>query len=134
MKLTGILILIAGLILGAFALIMDVSVDVESRNFGYGITTPSMRVANVDLIAQRQNYLIFSGILAVVGAILTGFGSISPSSSASESTSSTVVAEAPEVEDTSNDHQIVKRDGMYVVGEYHFDTLTDARNFANLRS
>ena len=79
MKLIGIIILVAGLLLGAHALTMDVGVDVPERDFGYGIATPAMRVANIDLMTQRQNYLIFSGILAVVGAILTGFGTMRPS-------------------------------------------------------
>lgn len=83
MKLVGILILVAGLLLGARALTMDVGVDVPSQNFGYGISTPAMKVANLDLMTQRQNYLIFSGILSVVGAILTGFASMRPAGPAS---------------------------------------------------
>jgi hypothetical protein len=79
MKLIGIIILVAGLLLGTRALTMDVGVDVPERDFGYGVATPAMRVANIDLMTQRQNYLIFSGILAVVGAILTGFASMRPS-------------------------------------------------------
>jgi hypothetical protein len=81
MKAFGILILIVGLVLGGYALTMDVGVHVVARDFGYGISTPEMRVANVDLMTQRQNYLIFSGILSVVGAILTGFGSMRPAGS-----------------------------------------------------
>jgi ribosomal protein L40E len=81
MKLIGIIILVAGLILGAHALTMDVGIDVPARDFGYGVSTPAMKVANVDLMTQRQNYLIFSGILAVVGAILTGFASMQPNGS-----------------------------------------------------
>jgi len=82
MKFFGILILLAGLALGIFALNMKVSVDVESRDFGYGIRTPATSVANVNLMEQRQNLLIFSGLLAVVGAILTGFASMRPAAPA----------------------------------------------------
>lgn len=78
MKYFGILILLAGLGLGVYALNMNVSVDVESKDFGYGIRTPAMSVANVNLMEQRQNLLIFSGVLSVVGAILTGFASMRP--------------------------------------------------------
>ena len=53
MKLFGIIVLVAGLLLGAHALTMDVGVDVPARDFGYGIATPAMRVANVDLMTQR---------------------------------------------------------------------------------
>lgn len=82
MKYFGILILLAGLGLGIFALNMKVNVDVEARDFGYGIRTPAMSVANVNLMEQRQNLLIFSGVLAVVGAILTGFASMRPAAPA----------------------------------------------------
>jgi len=84
MKFFGILILLVGLALGVYALNMKVSVDVESRDFGYGIRTPAMSVANVTLMEQRQNLLIFSGVLAVVGAILTGFASMRPPAPAPE--------------------------------------------------
>lgn len=76
MKNLGILILLIGLGLGGYSLLMDVSVAVPSRDFGYGLSTPAMQVANVGKMAQRQNFMIFSGILSVVGAILIGFGSL----------------------------------------------------------
>jgi len=72
------LILVVGLALGGYSLAMDVSVDVPARDYGNGITTSAMQVANVDKMAQRQNFMIFSGILSVVGAILLGFGSMQP--------------------------------------------------------
>jgi hypothetical protein len=75
MKLIGILLLLAGLLLGGRALTMDVGVEMSAPSFGV-----SLRVANIDLMTQRQNYLIFSGILSVVGAILIGFASIRPTS------------------------------------------------------
>ncbi|QOY96362.1 hypothetical protein IM543_11380 [Massilia sp. UMI-21] len=78
MKELGIAILVAGLLLGGYALNMDVSVHVPAQDFGYGIRTPAADVANIDRMAQRQNLLIFSGVLAVVGAILTGFASMRP--------------------------------------------------------
>ncbi len=76
MRNLGILILVAGLALGLYAITMDVSVSVAARDFGYGIQTPRMEVANLDKMSQRQNFIIFSGILSVVGAILLGFGSM----------------------------------------------------------
>jgi hypothetical protein len=75
MRLIGIIILGFGLILGTYALTMDVGIDVPARDFGYGVSTPAMKVANLDLMNQRQNYLIFAGILSVVGVVLTGFAS-----------------------------------------------------------
>jgi len=78
MKLAGIILLVFGLLFGAHALTMDVGVDVPAQDFGDGVAVPAMRVANVDLMTRRQNYLVFSGVLAVVGAILTGFASLRP--------------------------------------------------------
>lgn len=77
MKLAGILILVAGLVLASFSIFMDTTVGVAARDYGYGVTSPDMRVSNIDLIAKRQSFLIFSGILSVVGAILVGFSSLS---------------------------------------------------------
>lgn len=78
MKNLGILILVSGLALGLYSVSMDVSVSVAARDFGYGIQTPAMEVANLDKMSQRQNFMIFSGILSVVGAILVGFASTQP--------------------------------------------------------
>lgn len=78
MKNLGIVILLVGLALGGYSLAMDVSVDVPAREYGYGVSTPEMKVANIDKMAQRQNFMVFSGILSVVGAILLGFGSMQP--------------------------------------------------------
>lgn len=78
MKLLGILILAFGLALGVYSLTLDVGVDVPARDLGYGVSTPAMRVANADLLSQRQNCMIFSGILSIAGAILFGFSSMSP--------------------------------------------------------
>jgi hypothetical protein len=82
MKFFGILLLVAGLALSVFALNMKVNVDVEPRDFGYGVRTAAMSVANVNLMEQRHNLLIFAGVLAVVGAILTGFASMQPAAPA----------------------------------------------------
>lgn len=76
MKIFGILILAVGLILGSYALTMSVGIDVPAQDIGDGIRLPAIQVANLDRMAQRQNLMIFSGILAVVGAILTGFASM----------------------------------------------------------
>ncbi|NHZ38234.1 hypothetical protein [Massilia rubra] len=80
MKAFGILILVAGLVMAGYALNMNVSVDVPARDYGYGVSTPAMEVANIDRMAQRQNFLIFAGVLSIVGAILTGFAAIAPKS------------------------------------------------------
>lgn len=68
--------------MGAYALTMDVGIDVPARDFGYGISTPAMKVANLDLMSRRQNYLTFAGILAVVGVVVMGFASLRTNKSA----------------------------------------------------
>ena len=78
MRLLGIIVLGFGLILGAHALTMDVGIEVPARHFGYGVSTPAMKVANLDRMSQRQNYLIVAGILAVVGVVITGLSSTRP--------------------------------------------------------
>lgn len=76
MKALGALLLCVGIVLGIYALNMDVSVSVAAKDYGYGITSPAMQVANIDLMSQRQNLIIFAGILSVVGAVLFGFGAM----------------------------------------------------------
>ncbi len=78
MKAIGLMLLIAGLALGVYALTMEVSVHVPAQNLGYGIRMPAADIANVDRMAQRQNLTIFAGVLAVVGAVLIGFASMRP--------------------------------------------------------
>jgi hypothetical protein len=82
LKAIGATILVTGIMLGIYALAMNVGIDVPAKDLGFGISTPAMTVANIDLMSQRQSYLIFSGILSVVGAILLGFGAMSPKNSA----------------------------------------------------
>lgn len=69
MKEFGYVFLIAGLILGIYALTMDTSVSVDYLNGNsYGLPA---RVNNLGLMSDRQNYLIFSGILVILGTVLT---------------------------------------------------------------
>jgi hypothetical protein len=70
-------VFVSGLLLAAFALTMATSVHVPERDLGYGLTTPVMEVTNVDLTSKRQSYLIVAGFLAVSGAVLLGFSSLS---------------------------------------------------------
>ena len=91
MKFAGIVILTAGLVFAIFSLFMDTTVAVAARDYGYGVSSPDMRISNIDLISKRQSYLIFSGILSVVGAILVGFSSISKAAQREESLPSPVV-------------------------------------------
>ena len=71
MKAIGILFIIIGALLGIHALTMDVTVAVDySGSNSLGLPE---RVNNIGLMSDRQNYLIFGGILLVIGLILTIF-------------------------------------------------------------
>ena len=71
MKAIGILFIIIGALLGIHALTMDVTVAVDYSG-GNSLGLPE-RVNNIGLMSDRQNYLIFGGILLVIGLILTIF-------------------------------------------------------------
>lgn len=64
MKATGIVLLVIGAIALFIAFIMDTTVAT-----GLG----SERVHNIGLMNDRQNIIIVSGVLAVIGAIFLGF-------------------------------------------------------------
>ena len=64
MRIAGYIAIAVGLIFAIAALFMDVSVDVGN---GY-------RVNNIGLMASKQNYLIFGGMLAIAGVIAAVFG------------------------------------------------------------
>lgn len=76
MKILGVVLLVGGLLMGVFAMTMDVAVSVPAKNYGYGISTPEMQVANVDRMEQRRNFTILSAALIVGGVLLIGFASV----------------------------------------------------------
>ncbi|MES2017345.1 MAG: hypothetical protein V4484_12710 [Pseudomonadota bacterium] len=73
MKAIGVAILVIGIVLAIYALTMSVGIDVPPHNLGI-FTTPAISIANADLVAKRQGYLIISGILAVAGVIMLVLG------------------------------------------------------------
>ncbi len=60
--------------LGAFFLFryyhMDTTVTTEAKDFGYGITVPSVTVNNLGLMEERRNGMTMSGIAILIGVIL----------------------------------------------------------------
>ena len=68
MKTLGIIILIIGILLGLYALNMDTSVEVNYAS-GNSFGLPE-RVNNIGLMNDKQNYLIFSGILSALGLVI----------------------------------------------------------------
>jgi hypothetical protein len=69
----GWFLLIAGLAAGAFALNMDTSVSTDDVST-YPLNLPSMRVNNIGLMNDKQNYLIATGVGTIVGVILIAAG------------------------------------------------------------
>src|SRR5450759_477733 len=69
MKTVGLILFTGGLILMMYALlIMDTSVAVDyPASNSYGLPD---RVNNIGLMAERQNYLIVSGIIIIIGLVL----------------------------------------------------------------
>jgi len=59
MKALGIILVVVAVLVGVYALSMDVSVPVD--DFG--------RVNNIGLMSQRQNLIIFSCVLLIIGFI-----------------------------------------------------------------
>ena len=126
MRLLGITLLALGMAFAIYAMNMDVSVKMQSQYFGYGIQTPEMKVANLDLISQRQNTIVIGGILAVVGAIFTGIGTLAQSKLAPSG--SEEIRSESKVENARED-RVEFRSGMYYVGQRCFDTFADAESF-----
>jgi hypothetical protein len=72
MKNLGIILLIIGIGLAVYALSMDTSVQVDyPMGNDYGLPE---RVNNIGLMNDKQNYLIFGGLLTVVGIFMAVSG------------------------------------------------------------
>lgn len=67
MKYIGFIICIAGIALLGYAFNMDTSVAVDYPG-GNNYDLPD-RVNNIGLIADKQNYMIFGGVLFILGIV-----------------------------------------------------------------
>ncbi|GJI92609.1 hypothetical protein [Duganella hordei] len=131
MKSLGILMLVLGLMVAIYALNMDVSATIPARDFGYGVSTPETTVANLELMSRRQNILIFGGILAIIGAIFSVFGSRSVSKPQS---SEGVRIEHSRTSVAASLDRVEFHDGVYTVGERNFDSFEEANSYLNRAS
>ncbi len=80
MKISGIILIVVGVIWAVIAFNMPTTVTSPSQSFGsgdYAIETPSITVNNIGLMDRRRNHLMFAGLTILVGAIFVGFGSVS---------------------------------------------------------
>lgn len=77
MKVTGLILLLAGILIIMYSLNMDTTVAVPNST----TWLPSQRVNNIGLMNDKQNYLIISGIVTITGVILLVFGKDKPKES-----------------------------------------------------
>ncbi len=85
MKHFGIGLIVAAIVFAISAFQMDTTVESGGETFGSGefeLTVPKSRVHNIGLMEERRNYLLGSGLAALAGVLLLGFGSLSPKPSA----------------------------------------------------
>lgn len=139
MKAFGFLLTCAGVIYLFFAFNMDVSVSTTSTYVpGYG-SIGGGDVANLDLMARRQNHLIIASLMTLIGAIMAIFG---PSETRPISSNNPILPESEQSNfdgehDLSSDayrlwlakhHRIERNDvfDRFVMGEKTFDTLDAA--------
>ena len=104
MKQIGILALIIGAVIALIALSMDTSVST-----GYG------RVHNQGLMAAQSNYLILGVAIAIIGAIIAGFGYRTASRIDSKPSYATLGAFQQERDLTSGAYQ------LYLVRKYQIE-------------
>ena len=80
MKLTGLAILIVGIIWAAIAINMNTTVEAGGQTLGSGefsVQVPRVTVQNLGLMEARRNQLMFAGLGVLVGVLLLGFGTLS---------------------------------------------------------
>jgi hypothetical protein len=75
MRIMGVVLLLGGVILGLFALSMNVTVSTQAQTIG-GVEIPSQTVNNLGLMDDRRNVLIVAGLAFVGGVILFALGSL----------------------------------------------------------
>lgn len=91
MKMLGVILIFVGVILGGYAYSRETSVTTQGRDFGYGISIPSVTVNNIGLMEERRIMLMTAGVLVLVGAMFTALGSKSESDKTSSEISSNQV-------------------------------------------
>jgi len=73
----GIILLIAGILLGIYAMIMDVGVNAEMHGMFDELykQNPNMipdKIANADMLNRRLCFIVIAATLCIVGAVFTG--------------------------------------------------------------
>lgn len=139
MKAFGYLLICIGVIYLFFAFNMDVSISTTGTYVpGYG-SIGGGDVANLDLMARRQNHLIIAALITLVGVLMAIFGpnESQAGSSVKSVSSEPVLSEFDGERNLSSDayrlwlakaHRIERNDvfDRFVIGEKTFDTLDAA--------
>lgn len=144
MRIFGFWLIGIGIIYLLIAFNMDVSVSAPSTYVpGYG-SIGGGDVANLDLMARRQNHLIVAALITLIGALMAIFGK----DGTEERATANSMSQAQTEEDFDGDpdissdayrlwlakHYRIERNDVFdrfVLGEQTFDTLKDALTHAH---
>ncbi|MCU1533313.1 MAG: hypothetical protein JWO49_2884 [Arthrobacter sp.] len=89
MKKFGYLLFGLGIIIAAFGLSMDTTVETDGQTIGrgdYSVTVPNSRVHNLGLMDDRRTILYGASLSLLLGAIFIGFGTLSENGQRGQST------------------------------------------------
>ncbi|GIU32548.1 ankyrin repeat domain-containing protein [Shewanella sp. MBTL60-007] len=81
MRIIGMILTLSGLIWGIIAFKMPTTVKIDDKYFELLTDSPSPEIHNLALSNKRNTHLQASAVLAVIGSLFWGFGSIQRSSS-----------------------------------------------------
>lgn len=76
MKKLGVLLIVVGIFFLLRYYNMETTVTTEGKDFGYGISIPSVTVNNLGLMEDRRNGMTMSGMAILIGVILFVAGSM----------------------------------------------------------
>jgi hypothetical protein len=142
MKTFGYWLIGIGVIYLLIAFNMDVSVSAPSTYVpGYG-SVGGGNVANLDLMARRQNHLMVAALITLIGALMAIFGKNQSESVSLDNSAGNAPAEFTAEHDLSSDayrlwlvkhHQIERNEvfDRFIVDEQTFNTLDDALAYAH---
>lgn len=137
MKVFGYCLICIGVIYLLIAFNLDVSISTSSTYIeGYG-SVGGGNIANLDLMAQRQNHLLVASLITLIGALMAIFGKDQNEAEVTTSAARVEPKEFTGEHDLSSDayrlwlvmyHQIERNEvfDRFVMGEQTYKTLDDA--------
>lgn len=142
MKALGYILICAGILYLIYAFNMDVSVETSSIYIPGGGSIGGGSVANLNLMAQRQNHLIVAALITLIGAMMAIFGKDESEGSDTDSESGRTSPEFSGARDLASDayrlwlakfYSIERNDvfDKFVMGDKTFDTLNEALDQAH---